>query len=141
MSATGLKVFDSTVQTTNIWLDDLMRELGWDDRHRAYHALRAVLQTLRDHLPVNEMAQFAAQLPLLVRGVFYEGWHPAGKPVKERKQDEFVAHVSEAFALDVDANPEQITRAVFKVVSKHVTAGETGDVKQCLPSGVRELWK
>lgn len=140
MSATGLKVFDSTIQTTNIWLDDLMRELGWEDRHRAYHALRAVLHTLRNRLPVEETAQFSAQLPLLVRGIFFEGWDPTGKPVKERTKDEFVAHVSEAFALDVDARPEQIVRGVFHVISKHVSAGETEDVQQCLPAGVRELW-
>lgn len=140
MSATGLKVFDSTIQTTNIWLDDLMRELGWDDRHRAYHALSVVLHTLRDRLPVNEVAQFAAQLPMLVRGFFYEGWHPSGKPVKERKQEEFIAHISEAFALDVNADPEKITRGVFKVLRKHLTGGETQDIKHCLPHEIRELW-
>jgi hypothetical protein len=25
-----------------------------------------------------------AQLPLLVRGIYYEGWHMAGKPTRER---------------------------------------------------------
>lgn len=140
MSATGLKVFDSTIQTTNIWLDDVMQEVGWTDRHHAYHALRVVLHTLRDRLPVDETAQFAAQLPMLVRGFFYEGWHPAGKPVKERKKEEFIAHVSEAFILDVNADPEKITRGVFKVLRKHLTKGETQDVKHCLPHEIRELW-
>ena len=141
MSATGLKVFDSTIQTTNIWLDDLMKELGWTDRHRAYFALRSVLHTLRDRLPVEEVAQFSAQLPLLVRGVFFEGWNPTGKPVPERTKDEFVAHVSEAFILDVEARPEQIVRGVFQVIARHVSAGEIGDVQQCLPAGVRQLWE
>lgn len=140
MSATGLEVFDSTIQTTNIWLDDLMRELAWADRHRAFHGLRAVLHTLRDRLPVNEAAKFAAQLPLLVRGLFYEGWHPAGKPVKDRKKDEFVAHVSESFALDVTANPEQIVIAVFRVLSKHVSAGEIKNLQHCLPADICKLW-
>ena len=52
MSQTGLRVFDTTLQTTNHWLHELMAELGWDDRHRAYQALRAVLHALRDHLTV-----------------------------------------------------------------------------------------
>lgn len=141
MSATGLKVFDSTIQATNIWLDDLMKELGWSDRHRAYFALRSVLHTLRDRLPLEEAAQFSAQLPLLVRGVFFEGWNPTGKPVKERTKDEFVAHVSEDFILDVEARPEQIIRGVFQVIARHVSAGEIGDVQQCLPAGVRLLWE
>ncbi len=139
MSATGLKVFDSTIQTTNIWLDEIMKDLGWKDRHRAYHALRAVLHTLRDRLSVDEAAQLSAQLPLLVRGVFFEGWHPAHKPVKERGQDEFVAHVSESFALDTEADPEHITRSVLKALSKHVDAGEVDSLRRVLPPAVQTL--
>ena len=139
MSATGLKVFDSTIQTTNIWLDDILKDLGWDDRHRAYHALRAVLHTLRDRLSVDEAAQLSAQLPLLIRGVFFEGWRPAHKPVKERRQDEFVAHVSESFALDTDADPQQITRSVLKVLGRHVDAGEMDSLRRVLPPAIQEL--
>ena len=139
MSATGLKVFDSTIQTTNIWLDDIMKDLGWSDRHRAFHALRAVLHTLRNRLSVDEAAQLSAQLPLLVRGVFFEGWHPAHKPVKKRTRDHFVAHVSESFALDTDADPEQITRSVLKVLSKHIDAGEVNSLRRVLPPEVQEL--
>ena len=139
MSATGLKVFDSTIQTTNIWLDDVMKDLGWHDRHRAYHALRAVLHTLRDRLSVDEAAQLSAQLPLLIRGVFFEGWHPAHKPVKERRQDQFVAHVSESFALDTEADPEQITRSVLKVLGQHIDVGECDSLRRVLPPAVQEL--
>ncbi len=139
MSATGLKVFDSTIQTTNIWLDEIMKDLGWKDRHRAYHALRAVLHTLRDRLSVDEAAQLSAQLPLLVRGVFFEGWHPAHKPVKERRQDEFVAHVSESFALHNEADPEEVTRSVLKALSKHVDAGEVDSLRRVLPPAVQTL--
>jgi hypothetical protein len=39
MSATGLEVFDSTLQKTNIWLKELMEEMGLD-RRKAYQALR-----------------------------------------------------------------------------------------------------
>ncbi len=139
MSASGLRVFDTTIQTTNIWLDDIMKELGWSDRHKAYHALRAVLHTLRNRLSVDEAAQLSAQLPLLVRGIFFEGWHPAHKPVKERRQDEFVAHVSEAFALDTEADPEQITRTVLKVLARHVDTGEIDSLRHILPPAVQEL--
>lgn len=140
MSATGLKVFDTTIQTTNIWLDDIMEELGWDDRHRALHALRAVLHTLRDHLVVDEVAQLSAQLPLLVRGIFFEGWHPAHKPVRERTRDEFVAHVSESFALDWSGtHPRDITMSVLAVLEKHVSGGESLSLKFVLPAGIREL--
>src|SRR3981189_922621 len=81
MSATGLEVFDKTVQTTNAWLKEIMEATGLD-RRRAYRALAAVLQALRDRLTVGEVAQLGAQLPILVRGLYYDQWHHlAGKPI------------------------------------------------------------
>lgn len=85
MSATGLEVFDRTLQATNIWLDEVMQEADWADRHKAYSALRVVLHALRDRLPVDEASHLSAQLPMLLRGVFFEGWHPAGTPVRLRR--------------------------------------------------------
>lgn len=61
MSATGLEVFDRTIQKTNSWLNDLMQVLRWPDKHKVYLALRATLHALRDRLTVDEVAQFGAQ--------------------------------------------------------------------------------
>lgn len=140
MSATGLEVFDRTLQATNIWLDDVMRETGWTERHKAYHALRAVLHNLRDHLPVNDAAHFSAQLPLLLRGVFFEGWRPAKVPVKERSRDLFLMHITDSFLFDVEADSRQITAAVLKTVNKHVSPGEVDQVRKLLTEDVRQIW-
>jgi uncharacterized protein (DUF2267 family) len=140
VSQTGLKPFDSTIQTTNVWLNDILERLGWQESYRAYHALRAVLHALRDRLTVEQAAALAAQLPMLVRGFYYEGWHPHGKPVKERHKEEFLAHVAAAFRDDPDVDPERVTRAVFQVLAKHVTAGEIESIKQSLPAELRSLW-
>src|SRR5690606_27775230 len=77
MSATGLDVFDKTLQTTNIWLNEIMDEMG-PDRQIAWKALSTVLHKLRDRLPVEAAAHLGAQLPLLVRGVYYDQYQPAG---------------------------------------------------------------
>ncbi len=140
MSHTGLKAFDATVQTTNIWLNDIQERLGWRDSYRAYHALRAVLHALRDRLTVEQAAALAAQLPMLVRGFYYEGWHPHGKPVRERHKEEFLAHVAAAFLGDSDVDAEEVTRVVFQVLAAHVTAGEIASLKQGLPAELRALW-
>jgi len=97
MSYTGIRAFDSTIQTTNVWLNDLADRLGWQDKQRAYHALTAVLHALRDRLPVDQAVALGAQLPMLVRGFYYEGWHPADKPIKERKKEEFLVHPTNAY--------------------------------------------
>ena len=59
MSSTGLEVFDKTLQTTNLWLNEIGQDIG-PDKQRCYHALRAVLFALRDRLTVDEAADLSA---------------------------------------------------------------------------------
>ena len=80
MSTAGISAFESTVHSTNVWLHDLMDLMGWQDKHRAYHALRVVLHALRDRLPVDQAAAFGAQLPMLVRGFFGRIWTSQSMP-------------------------------------------------------------
>jgi uncharacterized protein (DUF2267 family) len=140
MNSTGIKAFDTTVQTTNLWLKDVMDELGWDDRYRAYHALRTVLHALRDRLTVSEAVDLAAQLPMLVRGFYYEGWRPSETPLRERKKQDFLAHIAAAYRDEPLTDFEAIARAVFKVLARHVTKGEIKDIKGILPAELRAMW-
>ena len=136
---TGIEAFDHSLQLTNLWLKDLMARLGTDDRHLAYLALRTTLHALRDRLTVSEAAHLGAQLPMLVRGFYYEGWHPADKPLREHGKEAFLAHVkAESHALDFE--PEPAVRAVFGLLAERVTAGEIADVKSVLPAPIRALW-
>lgn len=139
MSATGLEVFDQTLQKTNIWLKEIMEHLG-PDRQRAYHALRAVLHTLRDRLTVEEAAHLSAQLPLLIRGIYFEGWHPAHKPTKERTREEFLEQVAARLQGVEPINPETATRCVLEVVERNIDPAEVAHVKHMLPGAVRTLW-
>jgi uncharacterized protein (DUF2267 family) len=140
MSATGLDVFDTTLQKTNSWLKDVMYMLGWQDRRKAYLALRATLHALRDRLTVEEVAQLGAQLPMLVRGFYYEGWDPTGKPLRERHKELFLAHIERQFSGDDRIDPEEAARVVFTVLANRVTAGEIEDVQHVLPDELRDLW-
>ena len=126
--------FEPALQTANVWLNDVREKLGGRSAADAYHALR-------DRLSVNEAADLGAQFPLLIRGIYYEGWRPAGKPLKERHKSQFIAHVArelpeEPFSIDL----ERITRGVLRVLSQRVSDGEIADVKATLPAAVRELW-
>jgi uncharacterized protein (DUF2267 family) len=139
MSATGLEVFDRTIHKTNIWLKDLMEILGCTDRQEAYAALRATLHALRDRLTIEETAQLAAQLPMLIRGFYYEGWDPTGKPLKDRHRDEFLARIQRELER-YEIEPEQVARAVFQVVANRISEGEIEDVEHVLPREIRDLW-
>jgi uncharacterized protein (DUF2267 family) len=132
--------FTKTVQLTNAWLDSIGRRVNWDDRERSYIALRSTLRALRDRLSVNEAVHLGAQLPMLVRGFYYDGWHPAGTPIKERTKDQFLDHVRRELRGHSDFDVELVVRAVFAVVDEHVTGGEILDIKKTLPREIRELW-
>lgn len=139
MSATGLDVFDKTVQTTNIWLKEIADDIG-PDRRRAYHALSAVLHALRDRLTLEEAAQLGAQLPLLVRGIYYHEWRPVEQPKRVRHLDDFLALVDAGLGEIKPIDPEDASRAVFKVLDHHISRGEIDQVRQSLPAEIRGLW-
>ncbi|MDP8915637.1 MAG: DUF2267 domain-containing protein, partial [Pseudomonadota bacterium] len=75
MSATGLEVFDKTLQTTNTWLNEISQIVG-PDRQLSWKVLSVVLHKLRDRLPVTLAVHLGAELPLLVRGVYYDQFQP-----------------------------------------------------------------
>lgn len=140
MSVTAIAPIERTVHTTNAWLEELRLETGLEDRQQAYHVLRSVLHALRDRLTVVEAAELGAQLPMLVRGLYYEGWTPAGKPLRERKREEFLAHIAAALRESPGIYPEGVAWGVFRVLERHISAGEIGDVKSILPAEIRALW-
>jgi uncharacterized protein (DUF2267 family) len=137
----SIEVIDTTVQKAYLWLRELGDELHEEDTHHSYQVLRTVLHVLRDRLPVNECADFGAQLPMLVRGLFYEGWHPAGKPLKLRSREEFLHEIQKTFPHTVMlVDPERFARAVFGLLEKHLTEGELHQVRGNLPLHVQSLW-
>ena len=127
MAATGLEVFDKTLQTTNMWLDEIMETCG-ADRHVAWHVLGAVLRPLRDRLPVGLAAHLGAQFPILVRGLYYDQWHPAGDPDRFRTLDEFLERVAEGMNGVRPLNIPDAAQAVLRTLSRHVGAGQVVNV-------------
>ena len=147
MSTTTIPVFQNTIRKTNEWLNEIMTLLDWDDRQRAYKALRAVLHTLHDRLTVEEATDLAAQLPMLIKGIYFDCWNPTGKPIKLKTAEEFVNAVNKSFPGPGFPEPElvedtqEITRAVLKVLASHVSPGEIKDIVGSLPESLRELWE
>ena len=138
---TGLDTFDKTVQESNLWLKDVMERLNTYDRHHAYSTMRAVLHALRDRIGPQNAAHLGAQLPTLLRGLFYEGWDPTGKPTKERHESAFLAHI--ARELPRAAGPGEIEQgalAVLDVLSKHIDRGAAVKLAAILPQDLRRFW-
>jgi uncharacterized protein (DUF2267 family) len=135
-----LDVLETTVQKTYSWISDVMDEAGLTDRHKAYLALRAVLHALRDRLTIEEASHLSAELPLLVRGLYFEGWRPSEVPARDRTEDEFLSRISRNLPFGgADFELKTIAPAVYRVIARHVSEGETRDVLNILPPDLREL--
>ena len=135
-----IPALDRTLQETDSWLKEICEVMGTDDRQIAYHALRGTLHTLRDRLGPAEAADLSAQLPMLVRGIFYEGYHYDAKPARYRTRDEFLRRVNRDFERIGYDDPETAARAVFAVLRHRISTGETDTVRFMLPEHVRDLW-
>jgi uncharacterized protein (DUF2267 family) len=138
MSATGLDVFDKTLQTTNSWLDEISEALG-PDRKLAWKVLSVVLHKLRDRIPVDLSAHLGAELPLLVPGAYYDQFEP-GKQPTDWDLDCFTEEVAAGLSGVRPVNPRKAIRAVFGVLSRHVPRGQIAKVQHALPQNIHASW-
>jgi uncharacterized protein (DUF2267 family) len=139
MSANGLEVFDKTLHITNTWLGEIMAEIG-TDRHVAWHVLGTVLRAMRDRMSLGLAVHLGAQLPLLIRGVYYDQWNPAQEPAKWRSLDEFLNLVSADFRGMEAIDPAKAAQAVFRVLNHYVDPGQVENVRKAMPEEVRAIW-
>ena len=137
MSFTGVSSLDASIDKTNTWLAEIADEFGTQDRRLAYRVTRAWLHALRDRLPVPIAANFAAQLPELLRGVFYDGWNPSRVPVKFGPREYVLRFARDAGVHDTDV--PHAAGLVTRVVRSHVSAGALDEALTALPPGLREL--
>lgn len=140
MSTTGLPVFDSTVQQTNLWLKSITTKLGVDDRHLAYGLLKGTLHALRDRIGPENAVHLGAQLPILLRGVYYEGWRPTTTPTRERQVSEFIDHVRRELPKGIRFDVELGVRTVMEVMWEKIDAEEVAKLMRILPEDLRQLW-
>ena len=139
MSAQHLEVLETTVQKTHQWLEAIS-DRSHLDTHQSYQALRAVLQTLRDRLPSNEAAHLAAQLPILIRGIFYEGWRPSDSP-DPMDCSEFLQRVADKIVTPRSIDPEAVTKHVLGVMENFLAEGELDKISRILPKDFRDLFE
>jgi uncharacterized protein (DUF2267 family) len=140
MSRTGLEIFDTTLQETNHWLKIVMAELGTDNRKHAFAALRATLHALRDRIgPINAV-HLGAQLPMLLRGAYYEGWRISDTPTNERHIEDFINHVELNLPPNSQVGPEEATRAAFMALVECIDRNEAEKIQKMVPAELRALW-
>jgi uncharacterized protein (DUF2267 family) len=127
------------VQQIQEWLKELRDNADLADEAEALSVLRSVLHQLRDRLTPAEAIELGAQLPVIVRGIYYEGWRPSQTPEKVRSKQKFLDEVMIKM-LPRRLDPEIAVKDVFALIAHHCDPGEVGDVIGQLPADIKELW-
>jgi uncharacterized protein (DUF2267 family) len=139
MSVGSVDAIERSVHKTNEWIKAMATGLGTDDRDEAWRLLKAYLEVLRGQLSIDEAAQLAAQLPLVLRGAYWEGFDPGDRSTKARDREDFVTALGIVAQLDDPADADRAADAAGRVLNEHITEGELDDVLSQLPRGVREV--
>jgi uncharacterized protein (DUF2267 family) len=132
------KLGESLAETES-WISDLMQRLGWHDRNNVYAVLLGTLHALRDSLPRDEAVYVAAQMPALLRGLYFEGWHPNAR-IPAKNKAAFLERVEEAVHHNPGIDAEQAARAVFELLAARLPPSELEDAKAATPAVLRFLW-
>lgn len=141
MVRSGFSNIDKSTQKTKEWLHEVQDELGWEDENMVYIAFRAVIQTLRDRLPVEEAIELGDELPMVMKGLYYEGYTPKHKPEKIKNRTEFFQKVQQK-SPKRPIQTEQATKAVFHLLENKLSGGgEIKQVKGNLPKDIQDFWK
>ncbi|NJP34579.1 DUF2267 domain-containing protein [Micromonospora thermarum] len=132
---------DASTEKTNLILKGIEKEYGWpkEQRNQSYCALRTTLHLLRDRLPVQESVEFAAQLPLVLRGIYFDGWKPMDVPVKLNR-DDFLLEFRKQFTYDMEGTPQHLIQVVLNSLRQHVTSpGQWDDVMDNMPKDLARM--
>ena len=134
-----LDPFGESVRASQVWIEDVMRETGLD-RRAAMQALRAVLHAIRDEVTVRQSGHLAAEMPTLVRGLYFEGWEPGRPPPTNHSPERFTERVrSELARSGLDVDGAAIVRSVFRVLERRMPV-PAAKIKQALPRELRAWW-
>jgi uncharacterized protein (DUF2267 family) len=136
----GHESFDHAIQEGDLWLRKVAERLHFEDRRHAYSGLRAILHALRDRLTPESAVHLSAQLPMIIRGLYFEGWHMSGKPVSVSSVDEFCTYVTEVLPPKFPMDAKTLAQGVFEVIWGELDPGEVAKIIDQLPVALRALW-
>ena len=139
MTTHHVDVIDRSVEQAHVWVNDVADEFGTEDHQLAYRILRAFLHAVRDRITAVESAQLAAQLPTLIRGIYYEGWRPGTTPLRYHDRETFLRKIADEALLAGSTEASYAVSAAAAVLRRHVSEGEIDDVLAILPAEIRQL--
>ena len=141
--STNILALDRAINHTVEWIDDIQDGLGWDSKDKIYQATKAVLQSIRDRLPIEEVVHLSANLPLIMKGMMMDGYSLKNKPERIRDIEGFLEYVQanlDASMRDM-INPQDAVITVVNVLNSHMGGGEMRKVAANMPEQLQRLFR
>lgn len=136
------------VEEANLFFKEVAQELGTpEDIAHASRVTTAVLHTLRERITVEESMHLVSNLPMILKGIYVDGWKITKDAFHADTLDEFLEEVRQHSRVypGRDFGDNQMTReivqAVTRVLRKYVDEGEMRHIRQQLPEGVAVLFE
>lgn len=142
--ATNISSLDRAVQTAVLWLNDIQTELGWENREAVYKTAKAVLQTIRDRLPYTELFHFSSNLPMVFKGMLFDGYDPqeANKAKMKTVQDFYDQIQIHYDPTESDIiSGQQAAFGVINVLFNRIGEGEMRKVADNMPLKIKPLFE
>ncbi len=132
--------FENYQKEAMTWLHGLCDYLGIQDEMKAARIFRAVLHAIRDRIPAGEAIHLAAQLPIVWKGIYFDGFTLRDEPVRIRHEEEWLE-----FIRSKDASAEMADfptlehvhyafQDVMKFLRSRISEGQYNQVAQALHS-------
>ncbi|ELR17106.1 uncharacterized protein ACA1_057410 [Acanthamoeba castellanii str. Neff] len=136
------QLFAPALAKANQWLSDIRAQCDLHDLHQAYTLLRAVFFTIRDWSGVLDNISLTEKLPMLLRGIYYEGW----KAVEPRDEVRTIGDFYDTIKYHLGTTPgpladnlELNTINALQVIRVHLPQGDFKKVMNAVPEDMRKL--
>jgi len=138
--------FEKYVAEANAFIKNLALQMGDpDNTGLAIRVTKSVFKTLRRRITPEQSMHLISQLPLILKGLYVDGWELSEKLSDSQTWDDFLAELRNAalpssgtdFAGDEHAR--KMVAAFFNTLKQYVSDGELNHLKSQLPPMIAEV--
>lgn len=91
-------------------------------------------------LPPGKAVYLGAEFPVLLRGLYYEGWHPRQRSAAPRDREGFLTCIHESLHRDPGIDADHVARSVFALLAERISMPEIEDLRAACPEPLQGLW-
>jgi uncharacterized protein (DUF2267 family) len=139
--------FNKYADQGNLFLNQLSDELNMaENKPRTLRILKAVFHAIRNRISAEESTHFIAQLPMVLKALYVDGWKIGQKTTHRSTHQDFIEDVYQLSggaegAFKRKDEVERYVRAVLDSLSHYISEGEMADIAAMLPPQLRPYFQ